>query len=79
MSKTTSFAILGIILGIPISYYFQPPIIQNKLTLFQYLGRLPAVLSEGNGDFVGPILLSCVLCAIVLGIVGYFMDQSSNR
>lgn len=78
MNKTVVFTIVGAILGIPISYYFQPSIVQNKLTLGQYLSNLPQILGDTTADFLTPVLLSCVICAIALGVVGYFMDRVSG-
>jgi hypothetical protein len=77
MNKTVLFAIIGAVLGVPLSYYFQPAIIQSKLTLGQYLSNLPQILGDKSADFVTPVLLSCVICTLVLGIVGYFMDRSN--
>lgn len=79
MKKTPIFAIIGALLGIPLSYYFQPDIIQAKLTLSSYLSHLPELLADDSADFVTPVILSVFLCAFVMGIVGYFMDQASKK
>lgn len=77
-NKGRLFALIGLVLGVPLSYYFQPDVIKSKLSLTQYLGHLPEILRDSSGDYVFPVILSCVLTALAGGIVGYFMDQAAK-
>lgn len=79
MNKTAILALIGALLGIPLSYYFQPDIIQSKLTLSEYLSNLPDVLRDDSGNYMVPVILSVILSALVLGIVGYFMDHVGKK
>lgn len=81
--KKTAFtlfgALLGAVLGVPLSYYFQPEVVQMKLTLPKYLSELPGMFEEPNPDYIVPFVLSCVICALVLGTVGYFVGRASTN
>lgn len=79
MKKTPLFAIIGCIFGLPMSYYFQPDIIQSKLTLSQYIGKLPDVLGDSSGNYVMPVVMSCVIFALVFGVAGYLVDQARDK
>lgn len=80
-SRMVTFGLLGILLGIPLSYYFQSDIIKNLMGMFSYLGNLPDVVDGYNGfignsgDIVFNIVLSMVVFALVGGAIGYFMDK----
>jgi len=78
MKKTIPLTIIGLLLGIPLSYYFQPGQFQSKVTLTKYLTHLPDVFKLG-ADFVLPVVLTCALSALVLGIVGYSIDRQSKK
>ena len=77
--KTFAFAILGAILGLPLSYYLQPEIIQAKFTLSDYLTQLPDLLSEGGSEVVGPVVLGVVLGAVAMGVVGFLLEQGDRK
>lgn len=80
-SRMVTFGLLGVLLGIPLSYYFQSDIIKNLMGMFSYLGNLPDVVDGYNGfignsgDIVFNIVLSMVVFALVGGAIGYFMDK----
>jgi VIT1/CCC1 family predicted Fe2+/Mn2+ transporter len=80
--KKTAFtlfgALLGAALGVPLSYYFQPEVVQRKLTLPKYLSELPKIFEDANPDYIVPFVLSCVICTLALGIVGYFVGRAST-
>lgn len=80
---TVIFIIVGILLGIPFSYYLQPDIVQVKLSLGEYLKNFLNVVTDDSGDFLTPVFLSCLIGAIIGGIVGNLMDRkrsdSSNK
>lgn len=77
--KSAIFAILGGLLGIPLSYYFQPGIVQAKLSLPEYVKHVPEIFSDQSGDYLAPLLLSVALCAILGGVLGWFMDQATLK
>lgn len=79
MKKPLPFAFIGLLLGIPLSYYFQPGIIQMKFTLPEYLTQLPAVFEEGNPDYIVPVVLSCVIAALVCSAFGAFIDKAGSQ
>ncbi len=76
-NKTALFAIIGALLGIPLSYYFQPEVVRTKLGLSEYVTKLPEVMGEG-ADYVIPVLLSVVIFGFALGIVGYALDRQAQ-
>lgn len=82
--KMVTFGLLGALLGIPLSYYFQSEIIKNLMGMFSYLKDLPDVV-DGYGGFIGNggdiifnILLSIVIFALIGGAVGYYMDKNEK-
>ena len=81
------FGIIGLLFGLPLSYFFQPQIVR-KIPLGQYLKAIPEMMtsSQSNdrfarmlGDLITPIILSCLICAFILGIVGYFIAKSHQK
>ena len=87
MKNTPLFALLGGVIGIPVSYWFQPELLRQKMSLGKYLASLPDLLEQKRGsmsmisssDVFANIVISCVLCALVLGVVGYVLDQQKNQ
>ena len=77
--KTVVLAVIGILVGIPLSYYFQPSIVQAKVTLPEYLKHVPEILQDQSGDYILPFLLSIGICGLIGGVLGWFMDQATDR
>lgn len=77
-NKARQLALIGLVLGVPMSYYFQPGLVRAKLSLTQYIGKLPELLGAEGGQFISPIVMSCLLFAIAGGVIGYFMDQAAR-
>ena len=76
--KKLLFAILGGILGIPLSYYFQPEIVRAKTgSIGGYLENFGDILE--NSDLVGNVLLSVVIFAIIGGVIGYLIDIAQAK
>lgn len=71
--------VLGIVLGLPLSYYAQPDIVQMKVTLPKYLAKLPRIFEGADPNYVTPIALTCFVCALVLGAVGFFIGHATTR
>jgi hypothetical protein len=105
ISKKTKFAVIGFLLGIPVSYYFQNPMIQKtslgryvqdvpKLfislprILFEYANRPPMAGAEREfyngivrslGSAIAVLLVTCVVCAFLLGAVGNYIEQNQRK
>ncbi len=91
-SKKILFGAIGILLGFPLSYFFQAPLIR-KIPMSEYLKAIPKILSSGVpvdanqkamqdaliGNAVLPIVLSCFVCAFLLGVIGHFIDKSNKE
>ncbi|KAB7530331.1 PspC domain-containing protein [Flagellimonas olearia] len=84
MGKMVTFGLLGALLGIPLSYYFQSGIIQNyggNGGVLNYLRNFIAMVDEydryvGNGwDVVFNMFLSIIVFALVGGVIGYYLDK----
>lgn len=89
--RMVTFGLLGGLLGIPLSYYFQSDMVQNYGSLygntgmFSYLKNFTTIVDEydkyvGNGwDIVFNVLVSIVVFALVGGAIGYFMDKDEKN
>jgi len=76
--KKVTFAIIGAILGIPLSYYFQSEMVKSKMGgIGGYLKNFDKILD--NSDLIGNVILSVVIFAIVGGLVGYFIDENEAK
>lgn len=77
-SRLLIFAIIGAILGIPLSYYFQSQIVQSKVGgIGGYLNQFGEIVKDGN--LLANVILSVVIFALVGGVIGYFIDQNANK
>lgn len=82
-SKKITFGLLGAVLGVPLSYYFQSDIIKNYRGngMFSYLKNFTKIVDEydrfaGNGwDIVSTLFLSVIIFAIMGVVAGYFMEK----
>lgn len=76
--RKVPFAILGAIIGVPLSYYFQPEMVRAKVGgMGGYLKNLGDIVN--NKDLVGNIILSVVIFALVGGVIGYFVDENESK
>jgi hypothetical protein len=75
------FAFVGLLAGLPVSYYFQDPFIREKIPIAEYIKLLPDILTDRSTgmDFTTPIISSCLVCAILFGVVGYFIALSRKN
>ena len=86
-SKKLVFGIVGFLLGAPMSYFFQPPIIREKISFGRYVEHLPEILSGPNSWKTDPmlgsnpsltVLVTCVICAAIFGFMGYLIDKANK-
>lgn len=76
--KKVPFAIFGAILGIPLSYYFQPEMVRAKVGgMGGYLKNFGDIVN--NSDLVGNVILSVVIFAVIGGVIGYFIDENEAK
>ena len=58
--KKVTFAIIGAILGIPLSYYFQSEMVKSKVGgIGGYLTHLDEIIK--NSNLVGNVILSVII------------------
>ncbi|MDR3255294.1 MAG: zinc ribbon domain-containing protein [Synergistaceae bacterium] len=74
------FSFIGFLAGLPASYFFQDPFIREKLSLVDYIKLLPDIISDKSTgtNFTTPIIASCLIGAILFGVVGYFIALSKK-
>jgi phage shock protein PspC (stress-responsive transcriptional regulator) len=84
MTKKISLAIIGAILGIPLSYYFQSEILKNEINsivfyikcLFTIFARFE--IKEYQNILVN-LLLSILVYSFIGGLIGYFIDKNETK
>ena len=87
MAKRWIFALVGFVVGGPLSYFFQSEMIRMKMPFGEYAVRAHSMLFDSrawqNDPFVGnialTILVTCVVCAVALYIVGYSLEGKRRR
>ena len=78
MKKKVLFAIIGAILGIPLSYYFQSEMVKSKMGgIGGYLKNFDKIVD--NSNLLGNVVLSVVIFAIIGGVIGYFIDENEAK
>ncbi len=76
--KKISIAIFGALIGIPLSYYFQPELVRAKIGgMSGYLGNFGEIIT--NSDLVGNIILSVIIFALVGFFIGYIIDSYEDK
>ena len=75
--KKIIFTIIGAILGLPLSYYFQPEMVRQKMSLLDYTTKLNEVFEQK--DLIGNVILGVVILAVIGFVVGYFMDKNETQ
>jgi len=79
MNKKVIFGIIGFFLGFPISYYFQPEKLRAMLSMTDYLQSIPKLASSDKGDFLTPIIFSCLISTAIFVFIGYLLDQNNKN
>jgi phosphate/sulfate permease len=78
MNKKVLFAIIGAILGMPLSYYFQSEMVKGKMGgIGGYIQHFDQIAN--NSNLLGNVILSVVIFAIVGGVIGYFIDENETK
>jgi hypothetical protein len=85
--NTVWHAVAGFLAGIPLSYFFQSPLIK-KMPFDEYLNGIPVILGSLfdtpeqkamtdaiAGNTVGVLIGTCVLCAFILGGINHFINK----
>lgn len=76
--KKTIFTIIGAILGLPLSYYFQPEMVKAKIGgISGYVKHFDEILEAE--DLIGNVIIGVVVFALIGFIIGYFMDKTSEN
>jgi hypothetical protein len=76
--KKIYFTVIGAILGLPLSYYFQPEMVQQKIGgIGGYIQNFGDIISEK--DLVGNVITGVVAFALLGAIIGYFLDKNANQ
>ncbi|MEM6686616.1 MAG: hypothetical protein AAF617_12615 [Bacteroidota bacterium] len=82
MKKKYKYAIFGAILGVPLSYFFQPKLVRQFLGFFDYInnfGDLDRISrSFGSNTIRNNIILSVLVFAAIGFALGYFKDKSAK-
>lgn len=72
------FTIIGAILGIPLSFYFQTELVQTKVGgMSGYLRHFSEVLD--SKELVGNVIVSVIIFAIVGAVIGYLVDNARAK
>lgn len=77
--KTIIGIILGAIIGIPLSYYFQSDILQNFVSLPKYLANIGDLMTNTKFiDLTPNIFKSMAIFAVIGGIIGLVLGIRSK-
>jgi len=77
--KTIIGIIIGAIIGIPLSYYFQSDILQNFVSLPKYLANIGDLMSNTKFiDLTPNIYKSMGIFAVIGGVIGLVLGKRSK-
>ena len=78
MKKKVLFSIIGGIIGIPLSYFFQPEIVKSKVGgIGGYLSHFDEIIKEQ--ELLSNIFISVVIFIIIGAVIGYLVDKSELK
>ena len=66
--------LLGMLLGYPVSYWFQPDVLRATYGLRQYIGRVWSVLTDG--ELRPTVFIVVTICAAICTAGGAFLGAS---
>ena len=77
-SKSIIFSIIGALLGVPLSYYFQPEMVRAKMgNAFNYIKHLDEIAK--SQDLLPNVIISVIVCALIGGFIGYLVDKNKSN
>jgi F0F1-type ATP synthase assembly protein I len=72
------FTIIGALIGIPLSFYFQTELIQLKVGgMSGYLQHFSQVLD--SKELAGNVLVSMIIFALIGALIGYLVDNARAK
>lgn len=75
--KKVLFTIIGGVLGLPLSYYFQPEMVRAKIGgISGYVKHFDEILEAK--DLIGNVIIGVVVFAVIGFVIGYFMDKNAS-
>jgi len=78
--RTIIFFVVGVLIGFPLSYYFQPEMLQNFVSLSKYTSNIFDLMSNTRFvDLTPNISKSVGLFALIGGVIGFFADKNVNQ
>ena len=85
-TKKILFAIIGFIIGGPISYFFQHAAIREKFPFGEYVINCFQIMLDSEswksnlmvGNVAMRIFLSCVICALIGYIIGHSIEKKTT-
>lgn len=78
MKKKGIFTIIGGVLGLPLSYYFQSDYIREKVGgIGGYIQHFGDILKEQ--ELLNNVLIAVVVFAVVGFVIGYFVDKADAQ
>ena len=76
--KKAIFGIVGAILGLPLSYYFQPEMVQQKIGgLGGYIQNFDTIVSDKS--LIGNVITGVIVFGIIGLVFGYFLDENAKK
>lgn len=76
--KKVQLAILGLIIGIPLSYYFQSELVKAKAGgIGGYINKLSEISKEPA--LLNNIAISMIFFGLIGGIIGYILDENDSK
>jgi hypothetical protein len=75
--KKIEFGIIGAILGLPLSYFFQPDIVQSKVGgIGGYIKEFGGILK--HDDLLSNVIFAVIVFAVIGFIIGGFVDKNAS-
>lgn len=72
--------LIGFLAGIPLSYLFQNGLVRNKLSLGDYIAKLPDIIgAAGDRNDMAGIVVTLVVTCVIFAIVGFGVSKYLNN
>ena len=78
---TVNGAVIGALIGYPLSYYFQPAALRLKIPLGNYIQHISDVLGEKDlrSTAIGTWIVAIIVCAVIGLVAGQNADQKQKQ